>query len=147
MARRICRLKGILIILAGLGVMALPAFAAGGIWGSYEKKVDGHRVSLSVQPSAAGEKSGKAVVIFNLLENDGNDLEIDGVGTVKGRTVVLYSRRYRLTVTVNEGKADFLVEESCGDHRFYEGYGYYSDSCHLKNFKTLDKLSRGLTRR
>jgi hypothetical protein len=141
------RLKVVLPVLAGLLAMTLPSLAAEKIWGSYQNKIDGHRVSLSVQPTAAGEKSGKAIVIFDLVENTGKDLEIDGAGTVKGQTVVLYSRRYRLTVTVNKGKADYLVEESCGNHRFYEGYGYYSDTCYLDNFDTVAKLSKGLTRK
>lgn len=137
----------ILAVLGGFLTAALPTYAAEKIWGSYENKIDGDKVSLSVFPVGADEKSGKASIIFDLIEKTGRDLEISGVGIVKGQSVTLYSRQYRLTVTVSEGKADFLVEESCGDHRFYEGYGHYSEKCELNKFKTLAKLSKGLTKK
>ena len=147
MIRHFRKVMFILAVLAGPLAVELQSFAAEKIWGSYENKIEGDKVTLSVFPVGADEKSGKASIIFNLVEKTGRDLEISGVGIVKGQSVTLYSRRYRLTVTVREGKTDFWVEESCGDHRFYEGYGHYSDTCELNNFKSLAKLSKGLTKK
>jgi hypothetical protein len=138
---------GVKLIVAVITVfltVPLPASAAEKIWGSYENRINDDRVSLSIRPSGGDENSRKAVIIFNLLENDGNDLELDGLGIVKGQTVILYHRQYRLTVTVRGGNADFQVAESCGGHRFYEGYGYYSDTCSIDSLKSLTKLSKGL---
>lgn len=137
---------GITLVLLMMVCFAapLPSSAAEKIWGAYENRIGGDRVSISIRPSGGDENSRKAVIIFNLVENDGNDLEIDGVGTVKGKTATLYYHHYRLTVTVLGNKADFQVEESCGGRRFYEGYGYYNETCHLGTYKSLAKLSRGL---
>jgi hypothetical protein len=133
-----------LILLLVFLAVPLPSSAAEKIWGSYENKVSGDRVSISIRPSGGDENSRKAVIIFELLENDGKDLEIDGVGTVKGQAVTLYYYQYRLTVTVRGDKADYLIDESCGGSRFYEGYGYYNETCRLGTYKSLAKLSKGL---
>lgn len=144
MIRHGTRIMLFLAVLTIFLTSPLPSSAAEKIWGSYENKINGDRVSISIRSSGGDENSRKAVIIFHLLEKDGNDLEIDGAGTVKGQTAVLYSYHYRLTVTVRGDKADFLVEESCGGHRFYEGYGYYNETCHLGTYKSLAKLSKGL---
>lgn len=147
MIRREINLKLVVALLAGLLSTALPSFAAQKIWGSYENKIDGDKVSVLIRPIGIDLNGPRASIIFNLTEETGEDLEISGVGIIKGQTATLYSYRYRLTVTVSDAKADFLVEESCGDHRLYEGYGHYSKTCHLGSVKSLSKLSKGLTRR
>jgi len=136
-------IKLVLLLMVFLAV-PLPSSAAEKIWGSYGNKVSGDRVSISIRPSGGDESSRKAVIIFHLLEKDGQDLELVGVGTIKGQAVTLYYYQYRLTVTVRGDKADFLIDESCGGSRFYEGYGYYSASCRLGTYKSLAKLSKGL---
>jgi hypothetical protein len=138
------RVKLFLAVMAVFLTFPVPSSAAEKIWGSYENEIDGDRVSLSIRPSGGDENSRRAVIIFHLLEKDGNDLEIDAAGTVKGQTAILYSYHYRLTVTIRGDKADFLVEESCGGHRFYDGYGYYNETCRLGSYKSLAKLSKGL---
>ena len=147
MIRHYVKVKLVLAVLAGLLTLPLPSFGAEKIWGSYENKIDGDKVTLSIFPIGADEKSGKVSVVFDLVEKSGKDLEISGVGTIKEQTVTLYNRIYRLTVTVGKGKADFLVEESCGGHRFYEGYSYYNETCSLQGFKSFPRLSKGLKKK
>ena len=144
MIRHGMRIQFFLAVLTVFLSVPVPSSAVEKIWGSYENKIDGDRVSLSIQPSGGDENSRRAVIIFHLLEKDGKDLEIDGAGTVKGQTAILYSYHHRLTVTIRGNRADFLVEESCGGHRFYDGYGYYNETCRLDSFKSLAKLSKGL---
>jgi len=144
MIRHGTRIMLFLAVMTIFLTSSVPSSAAEKIWGSYENRVNGDRVSISIRPSGGDENSRKAVIIFHLLENDGNDLEIDGVGTVKGQAATLYDNNYRLTVTVRGNKADFLIEESCGGHRFYDGYGYYRENCYLGSYKSLAKLSKGL---
>lgn len=114
------------------------------IWGSYKKEVDGSRISLSVRPVESANGPGKAVVNLGLTQEDGSTLDISGEGIVRGQTVVAYSRKFRVTVTGLGTEADFLLEESCGDHRFYEGYGHYDKDCVLDRYHSLDSLSSGL---
>jgi hypothetical protein len=131
------------IILA----MSASAIAADSIWGSYKKKQNGHSISMYIEPTGGDEKSGRVNVLFDYVENTGNDLEIDGVGTRKGNVITLYSRTYKLTATVRDGAADLKIEESCGNHRFYEGYGYYSETCSLGDFRVLPAMSKGLIKK
>jgi len=144
MFRHVMKVKLLLVVMTATLALALSSSAAEKIWGHYENTISGDRVSISIRPSGGDENSRKAVIIFELLENDGKDLEIDGAGTVKGQTATLYDNHYRLTVTVRGSKADFLLEESCGGHRFYEGYGYYRETCYLGSFRSLAKLTKGL---
>lgn len=147
MAHPLCRSFGFCFVVWILLAMALPASAAEKIWGGYEKKLDGHRVSIILQPIGGNEKSGRVSVIFNYIEKTGADLEIDGAGILKGDTVSIYQRRYRLTVTVRDGVMNFKVDESCGGKRFYEGYGYYSENCSLDEYKALSQMSQGLKKK
>jgi len=143
LCKRFSFLVGVWILLA----MTIPATAAEKIWGGYEKKLDGHRVSLTLQPIGGNEKSGRVSVIFNYIENTGADLEIDGAGILKGDTVTIYQGRYKLTTTVRDGAANFQIAESCGGHRFYEGYGHYSEECTLGRYKALLQMSQSLKKK
>lgn len=147
MAHSFCKRFSVLVGVWILLTMAIPAMAAEKIWGGYEKKLDGHRVRITLQPIGGTEKSGRVSIIFDYLERTGRDLEIDGAGTLKGNTVTIYQRQYKLTTTVRDGMVDFLVEESCGGKRFYEGYGYYNKDCSLDEYEALSKMSKGLKKR
>ena len=136
-----------LAVLTGMLTLPLHSFAAEKIWGTYKNNIDDNTVHLSIFPLGADETSGKASVIFNLVEKNGRDLEMDGTGIIKGQTVVLYYYGYRLTATISGKNADFLIEESCEGNRFYEGYSHYSNTCQLYKFKSLPIISKGLTRR
>ncbi|MBN1474551.1 MAG: hypothetical protein JW914_08050 [Syntrophaceae bacterium] len=127
--------------------LSASAIAADNIWGSYKKKQDGHSISMYIEPTGGDEKSGRVNVIFDYVENTGKDLEIDGVGTRKGNIITLYSRTYKLMAIVRDGVADLKIEESCGNHRFYEGYGYYSETCSLGGYSALAAMSKGLAKK
>lgn len=77
MIRHYVKVKLVLAVLAGLLTLPLPSFGAEKIWGSYENKIDGDKVALSIFPIGADEKSGKASVVFDLVEKSGGSRRIN----------------------------------------------------------------------
>lgn len=139
--------SGIKAVTVTLAMIVAAQAAAGDkarLSGKYSKKIDRDVVKVSIHPIGADDGRDRRVQVFFTYEGpEGEKIDFDGVGRIKGNQVTLYNRAYRLIATITNGTADLALEQSCGNHRLYQGYGYYTEHCDPEAAK-LAPLAKGL---
>jgi len=124
---------GITAAAATLALSVAVQAAAGDeahLLGKYVKKIGGDTIQVSLHPVIAKDRRNQVQVFFTYDGPGGENIDFDGIGRMQGNKVTLYYHTYRLNVTLNNGgTADLALEQSCGNHRLYPGYGYYAQHC------------------
>lgn len=137
-------IKAAIVTLALMVAVEAAAGDKARLCGKYTKKVGRDVINVSIQPIGADDGLDRRVQLFFTYEDPEEEkIDFDGVGRLQGNRVTLYNRTYRLVATITDGIADLALDQSCGNHRLYPGYGYYTEHCDPEVAK-LATISKGL---